>query len=476
MKLEDIKLHSSYKSLGSFFYDETKPTPLQSPYLLSFNPSAAKLIDLDEGEATTQDFIDLLNGQKLLEGSEPFCMCYAGHQFGYYVPRLGDGRAVNLGETQGWQLQLKGAGKSLYSRQGDGRAVLRSSIREYLMSEAMHALGVPTTRALAILGSQEKVQRAVTEKGAIVLRMSSSWVRFGTFEYFYYHDEYEKLQALADYVLHQSYPHLEGKEDAYYLMYEEVVKGTAELMAHWQAVGFNHGVMNTDNMSIASLTIDYGPFSFLDRYEFNYTCNHTDEQGRYAFGNQPPIAYWNLSMLAEALSPILNLDRSEKVLETFSGLFTQKYLALMRAKLGLELADKEDVALIKELLSVLGELRLDYSHFFRTLSHYQGDKRDLLSMSALKEPLSKWLEHYDKRLKKETSSDRNRKMCLTNPKYVLKNYILQEAIDKAEKGDNSLVNDLLKLTHNPFDEHPEFEIYAQATPDEYTNLKLSCSS
>ena len=476
MKLQDLKLETTYKNLDTNFYDDTQPTPLKQAYLMSFNPEAAKLIDLDESEANTQDFTDFINGENILQGSEPFSMCYAGHQFGHFVPRLGDGRAINLGETQGWNLQLKGSGPTLYSRQGDGRAVIRSSIREYLMSEAMYALGVPTTRALALIGSNEDVARERWEKGAIVLRMSPSWVRFGTFEYFYYNEEHDKLEQLADYVIDQSYPHLKDKEDAYFLMYEEVVKGTAELLAHWQSIGFNHGVMNTDNMSIASLTIDYGPYAFLDSYDYHYICNHTDTQGRYAFGNQPPAAKWNLAMLGRALSPLLSIERSEKALESFAEIFTQKYMQLMRAKFGFAKEEENDLDHITDLLAILDDFGLDYTAFFRLLSHYNGAKGEFLSLCKEPEPLSNWLDDYDKRLSREDDNDRNKKMLKTNPKYILKNYILQEAINKSEDGDNALLNDLLKLAQNPFDEHTEFDRYAQATPSKYTNLKLSCSS
>ncbi len=476
MKLQDLQLETSYLKLDPVFYDRTTPTPLKQPYLISFNEEAAKLIDLDSSEAKGEAFIDFVNGKKTLKGSEPFSMCYAGHQFGYFVPRLGDGRAINLGELNGWHLQLKGSGPTLYSRQGDGRAVIRSSIREYLMSEAMHALGIPTTRALAVIGSEEGVARERWEKGAIVLRMSPSWIRFGSFEYFYYADMHDKLETLADYVIQQSFPHLQGKESAYFLMYDEIVKNTAELLAHWQAIGFNHGVMNTDNMSIASLTIDYGPYAFLDSYDFNYICNHTDREGRYSFGNQPPVAYWNLSMLARALSPILNIEHSEMALESFSDYFTNKYIELMRAKLGLEIKENSDSKLIKDLLEVVGSQGVDYSAFFRRLSHYNGDKTDVLALCEFKTPLSQWLDAYDKRLQYETTQNRRTRMLQTNPKYVLKNYILQEAIEKAERGDSSLVNDLLQLAQNPFDEHPEFERYAKVTPSNYQNLKLSCSS
>jgi serine/tyrosine/threonine adenylyltransferase len=476
MKLNEIVLNTNYRELDSHFYTDTKASPLNSPYLISFNSSTAELIELDVSECEHEDFIHFMNGSYMLSGSTPFAMCYTGYQFGHLVPRLGDGRALNLGKTNSWNLQLKGSGSTLYSRGGDGRAVIRSSIREYLISEAMFTLGVPTTRALAIIGSDENVPRARWEKGAIVLRMSSSWVRFGTFEYFFYNHKHELLAPLADYVIKESYPHLEGEVNRYYLMFKEIVSGTAKMIAHWQSLGFNHGVMNTDNMSIACVTIDYGPFAFLDAYDYRNVCNKSDEDGRYAFGNQPDVAHWNLSMLAKALTPILSIEQSEQLLENFEDIFDETYEALMCAKLGLYNKDEKDNKLIQYLLSVLNNRSIDYTAFFRLLSHYHGDRTTLLSMCALPKPLISWLDDYDQRLEKENTQNRHARMLRCNPKYILKNYILQEAIDKAEVGDNSLVNELLYIAQNPYDEHPKFERYAGIAPSKLGNLKLSCSS
>ena len=477
MQLQDLKVNMPYLELEAEFHDKTDISPLKNPFLISYSPDAAEILGV---EIDDEDFLTkLTNGEVHLQGSHPFAMCYAGYQFGHFVPRLGDGRAINLGKSDsGWNLQLKGAGQTLYSRQGDGRAVLRSSIREYLMSEAMCGLHIATSRALALIGSDHDVARERWEKGAIVLRMSTSWVRFGTFEYFYAKKQYDKLKVLADYVIDESYTHLKGKKDAYFLMFEELVDRTALLLAKWQGVGFNHGVMNTDNMSMAGLTIDYGPFAFLDDYDFNYTCNHTDTQGRYAFGQQPAVAQWNLSMLMHALSPLINMERMQKALEKYAELYQAYYMSFMCKKLGLLTSDEDDEATLRWLFGVMQQAEIDYTFFFRTLSRYDGDKTALLALCELQDPLREWLEHYDQRLEKEVTSTeaRHKQMLATNPKYVLKNYMLQYAIDKANRGDFSGVNDMLTLARAPFDEHPEMESFAWISPKSVKNLKLSCSS
>ena len=478
MTLDALTLDTPYLALDPVFYDPTEPTPLKHPYLISFNPGAADLIGLEHSAESDENLVALLNGTFLPEGGATFSMCYAGHQFGHFVPRLGDGRAINLGKAGAWNLQLKGSGETRYSRMGDGRAVLRSSIREYLMSEAIHALGIPTTRALAIIGSETKVVRERLERGAIVLRMSPTWVRFGTFEYFYYAGEHDKLESLADYVIHESYPHLQGRDDAYFLMFSEVVDRTARLLAQWQSVGFNHGVMNTDNMSVGALTIDYGPYAMLDDYDFAFICNHTDTHGRYSFGQQPNVAYWNLAMLARALSPIVSQERLEKKLDDFGPLYTQTFVGIMGAKMGFETEQEDDIILLKRLLNVLQKGQTDYTLFFRTLSRYDGDMAPLADICIDREGMRDWLQAYDARLAKESRSAEARRdaMLKTNPKYVLKNYMLQEAIAKAERFDNSGVADLLAIAQHPFDELPQYERYAKATPREHKNLKLSCSS
>jgi len=478
MKLNEIKLTNPYLDLPDECHDRVKPAPLTDAFLIHANASVAEMLGIDKEELQTEAFVDLVNGALHPEGSDTFAMCYAGHQFGFFVERLGDGRAINIGTLNGLHMQLKGAGQTKYSRSGDGRAVLRSSIREYLMSEAMYGLGIETTRALALLGSRHSVFRQEWEKGAIVLRVSPSWVRFGTFEYFAHKKKYKELEALADYAIAESYPHLVDEENKYYYFFAEVLGKTARLMAEWQAVGFNHGVMNTDNMSIAGLTIDYGPYAFLDDYDFNYICNHTDQYGRYSFGSQPNVGEWNLRALMVALAPLVKTEELQKIMGHYSKFHTEHYLSLMGKKLGLDAHSDEDLNLIKHLLGVLQGLSVDYTLFFRTLSRYDGERKEILKLGLYHTPMNDWLDEYDKRLEKNTSSlqERQVKMLQTNPKYVLKNYMLQEAIDAAEKGDYDLVDALFKVAHDPYAEHPELERWAGATPGEFKNNKLSCSS
>jgi len=479
MTLYNLNFKSPYLSLDSEFYDLTDPVPLDHPYLISFNPDAAKLIGLESNSKDDPRFVDLLNGTFTPEGVQPFSMCYAGHQFGHYAPRLGDGRAINLGSINGWHLQTKGSGETLYARMSDGRAAIPSSIREYLMSEAMYHLGIPTTRALAVIGSQTNIVRNTIEKAAIVMRMSPSWIRFGTFEYFYYIKEYDKLKSLADYVITESYPHLKDTEDRYYQFFDEVVERTAKLIAQWQSIGFCHGVMNTDNMSIAGLTIDYGPFSMLDDFDYGFVCNKTDKAGRYSYGEQPNISYWNLTMLSKALSPLIDKERMQKKLDDYGNfLYPDAYIDIMRNKLGLEMKLDEDTELITELVGALQDAQVDYTNFFRTLSRYDGERMPLYDIAMNPVVIHNWLELYDARLSKESSTleERQEVMLKTNPKYVLKNYMLQEAIELAQKGDFSRVETLLYIAAHPYDELPAFNDFAKETPEEHKNVCLSCSS
>ena len=478
MTLDALKLTNPYLSLPEECHDPATPSPLNAPFLIHANVALAEQLDIDKAELYSEKFLSLVNGSWQPEGSAPFAMCYAGHQFGHYVPRLGDGRAINIGTLDGWHLQLKGAGVTKYSRSGDGRAVVRSSIREYLMSEAMHGLGIPTTRALAIIGSDHSVYREEWEKGAIVLRLSPSWVRFGTFEYFAHKKRYDALEALVEYAITESYPHLAGEAGRYLRFFEEVVQNTAKLMAQWQAAGFQHGVMNTDNMSIAGLTIDYGPYAFLDHYDHQNICNHTDAYGRYSFGNQPNIGEWNLRALMAALSSMIPVEEMEKAVSRYGGYYTHAYLYEMGRKLGFESISSEDADLIRHLLGMLQTLQVDYTLFFRTLSRYDGDRKALLSHGLYRQPMDEWLDLYDTRLGENegSSAERHRAMLKANPKYVLKNYMLDEAIQAAEQGDYTLVDDLFTIARDPFAEHPEFERWAGVTPEAYRNSKLSCSS
>ncbi len=478
MKLNEIKLTNPYLNLPKLCYDRVKPSPLNNPFPIHANIDFAKELDIDIDELENTEFVKLINRSYAMEGSDTFATCYAGHQFGYFVERLGDGRAINIGTINNQHLQLKGAGPTLYSRSGDGRAVLRSSIREYLMSEAMYGLGIPTTRALGIIGSRQDVYREDWEKGSIVLRVSPSWIRFGTLEYFAHNKRPDELKAVADYAIDESYPHLSNETDKYQLMFGEVVEKTAKLMAAWQSVGFNHGVMNTDNMSIAGLTLDYGPYAFLDDYDSGYICNHTDSHGRYSFGNQPEIGMWNLAALAHALAPLTDINEMKKTLEGYNKIFKDEFNMLMGNKLGFDEIIDGDTELISHLLGVMQGLSVDYTLFFRTLSRYYGDREDILKLCLYHTPMNDWLDKYDVRLtKNQTTTDkRHIKMLMTNPKIVLKNYILQEARDAAKNGDFSIVEALFEIAKNPFDEHTELERYSEATPEIFKNKKLSCSS
>ena len=476
MKLNELTLTNPYLTLPAKCYDKVSPTPLDVPYLIHANEDVAKVLDIDKDELTSETFVKWLNGEYLHKNTEPFAMCYAGHQFGYFVPRLGDGRAVNIGTIDKYHLQLKGAGKTKYSRGGDGRAVLRSSIREYLVSEAMQGLKIPTTLCLGLIGSEHTVRREQREKGAIVCRVSTSWVRFGTFEYYAHKGMFKELQALADYVIDESFVHINGKKDPYVLLFNEVMVITARLMAQWMSVGFNHGVMNTDNMSIAGLTLDYGPFAFLDDFSHYHSANHSDEEGRYAFENQPSIAKWNLGSLMKALSPLAPLEKMEPILAIYDKVYMRYFHYYMCKKLGFEGTVEGDPELIDALLDMIESLHVDYTLFFRTLSHYEGDRSDLLRTALYHEPMHAWLDRYDARIKHLPTAKRKEQMLSANPKYVLKNYILQEAIDAAEQGDFSVVGTLFTIAQNPFDEHPEFQRWAQATPQVFKNQRLSCSS
>lgn len=485
MKLNELKLEVDYFEFDKKFYEKLNATPLNNPYLISFSKSACDLINLDYKECETKDFLDFVNGKKVLKGSIPYAMAYAGHQFGYFVPQLGDGRAINLGSVNNWHLQTKGSGITRYSRQGDGRAVLRSSIREYIMSEAMSALGIPTTRALALIGSNHIVYRnyGETENGAIVMRMSPSWIRIGTFEFFARgHEAENNLRQLANYVIRQSYPHLENEENKYEKMFFELVDKSAKLIAQWQAFGFQHGVMNTDNYSMAGLTIDYGPYAFMDYFQKHCICNHSDIEGRYSYNNQPHIAKWNLEVLAYVLGKICNLNSLMEYLDKFISIHQEDYLKIMNARLGLDISLSSDlnIDLVVSFLDALEQGKIDYNCFFYRLTNLENldDIALILDISVHREYLQKWFEEYKEIIEKQNQDFLKMKelMKKTNPKFVIKNYMLQDAIKKAEQGDFKLVNDLLNIAQKPFDEHKEYEKYANPTPKKFVNLQLSCSS
>jgi serine/tyrosine/threonine adenylyltransferase len=486
--LEQLNFDNTFARLPSTFYSRINPTPLDRPCLVSFNASAAGLIDLSAAESVRDEFAQCFVGNRLLPGSEPLAMLYAGHQFGHFVPQLGDGRAILLGEVKNsageyWDVQLKGAGPTPYSRSGDGRAVLRSSIREYLCSEAMHGLGIPTTRALCIVESDEEVYRETVERAAVVTRIAQSYVRFGSFEVFYHRGQHQQLTQLADYVIARHFSHLADAPDKYSRFLNEVLARTARLMAQWQAVGFSHGVMNTDNMSILGLTFDYGPFGFMESYNPGYICNHSDHGGRYAYDQQPQIGLWNLSALAQALTPLVPLAQAEEILDTYSDIYSEHYVQLMSQKLGLAYAGLQDFSVIEPLLHMMQSSQLDFTNLFRSLGNFKSAADD--RNSALRDQFidraafDAWAGAYRARLQTEGSIDAERKqrMDRVNPKYILRNYLAQTAISKAEQErDYSEVDRLLVLLARPYDEQPEMESYAAPAPEWARHIEVSCSS
>lgn len=487
--LETLRFDNTYARLPEPFYRRLAPTPFTAPtHLVSFNPGAAALIDLDPREAGRSEFVDYFSGRRLLPGSDPVAMLYSGHQFGIYVSQLGDGRAILLGEVRNdrgekWDLHLKGAGLTPFSRDGDGRAVLRSTIREYLCSEAMHGLGIPTTRALCIIGSEEKVWRETIETGAMLVRLSPSHIRFGSFEVFYYRRQPEHLARLADYVIEQHFPHLAGVADRYAELFAEIVYRTARLIAQWQAVGFAHGVMNTDNMSVLGLTLDYGPFGFLDDYDPAFICNHSDHHGRYAFHQQPYIALWNLSCLAQALLPLSAEEPLKEALRTYDPTFKSEYDRLMARKLGLTERRTGDDELINDLLGLMQASRVDYTIFFRALAGFRPEpgaiNEELRNFFLDREAFDRWSTRYRERLLAEGSRDgeRREQMNRVNPKYVLRNYLAQQAIDLAtEKQEYAEIDRLLALLRDPYAEQPDRESYAAPPPNWGKQIIVSCSS
>lgn len=486
--LEQLTFDNTYSRLPQEFYAKLNPRPFGSPpYLVHANPMAAGLIDLDPEESMRPEFARLFGGSMLAPGMEPLAMLYAGHQFGVYVPQLGDGRAILLGEAtnrrgERWDLHLKGAGLTPFSRDGDGRAVLRSTIREYLCCAAMQGLGIPTTQALCIVGNDDKVYREQVETGAMLVRMAPSHVRFGTFEIFYYRKQHEHLKVLADYVIDNHYPHLAGTTDRYARFFAEVVERTAKLIAQWQAVGWAHGVMNTDNMSILGLTLDYGPFGFIDEYDAGFICNHSDHNGRYAFDQQPYIGLWNLSCLAQAVLPLVEKEVLKAALDSYQPLFEREYLRLMWAKLGLREARPEDDQLIRDWLGLLQESHADYTIACRELGSFstaEGAANDRLREHFLdRERFDEWAAQYRDRLRSEHSCDSERRVCMNqvNPKYVLRNYLAQVAIEKAQQKDFSEIDRLFTLLQQPYSDQPGMDAYAAPPPNWGKHLAVSCSS
>lgn len=478
-------------------------TPLKpsNPELVHYSPTLME--EWKTEFSSHQEFVEVMSGAKKFNGFEPYAMCYGGHQFGHWAGQLGDGRAINIAELElnnsPIKLQLKGAGPTPYSRRADGLAVLRSSVREYLCSEAMHHLGVPTTRALSLVKTGDLVPRDMLyngnvkdEQGAIVCRAAPSFIRFGSFEIFTSRHDKENLTKLTDYTIKHHFSHLgEPSKDTYLQFFKEVVSKTLSMVIHWQRVGFVHGVMNTDNLSILGLTIDYGPYGWLEDYNPGWTPNTTDAQNRrYRFGNQPNVALWNLMQLANSLYPLIEeAEPLEDILTGFKVEYAHKNHIMMCEKLGLYFPDRVSDGFLYSLEENLRVSEMDMTLFFRELSdstsfRWSGFKSILEKCSYLQGiELSShcanwkgWLKEYRKMVaaEKMDSSERMAKMKQTNPKYVLRNYMAQLAIDKAENGDYSLVNELYHLLQNPYSEQPTMEKWYAKRPD-WAKQKVGCS-
>lgn len=486
-KVEKIfNIYPSFSKLSKDYYTQLKPTPVDSPYWISIDEKVVDLIGLGSNKVKSNVFLDLFSGNSVLENFTPYSAVYSGHQFGQWAGQLGDGRAITIAETKRenkvFEVQLKGAGLTPYSRMGDGRAVLRSSIREYLCSEAMYNLGIPTSRALCIVGSKDPVYREEVETSAIVTRIAESFLRFGSFEHWYYQEKNHELKILLDFVIENYYPEISLDDNKYLSLLKEVVKRTAELVAQWQCVGFMHGVMNTDNMSILGLTIDYGPFGFMDAFDQGHICNHSDHRGRYAYTNQPYIGQWNCSAFAQTLTPFIEgLDSIKEVLSSFIPIYRNKWDELLHKKLGLEEKHEEDRALFDSMFSIMQESRVDFTIFFRKLAEFKQDhelQEPIRDLFINRQSFDDWSINYKRRLLKENSVDTDRKIRMNkvNPKYILRNYLLQNAIEKAKKDDFTEVEKLKRILRKPFCEQPEFESYSNLPPDWSEELVISCSS
>jgi uncharacterized protein YdiU (UPF0061 family) len=491
---KELPLAPRYAALGPPYHTPVAATALPKPRLVHFNASLALELGLDVSEANSPELLRILAGNQPWPGYAASASVYAGHQFGAWVPQLGDGRALLIAEVRmpagtRMELQLKGAGPTPYSRGLDGRAVLRSSIREYLCSEAMHALGVPTTRCLSLVAAPEPVYRETVETAAVVCRVAPSFARFGQFEFFRHNGGTDRLAPLADHVIAEHYPHLIGRPDRYAAWLQEVVERTARLMAHWQSLGFCHGVMNTDNFSVLGLTLDYGPFGFMDRFRQFHVCNHSDNEGRYAYYAQPQIGQWNCSRLLRAVLPLLAegepeaLEIATGIFERYAPVYTEAIMRRWADKLGLREIREGDADLVNQFLSILQRGKSDFTRSFRHLSRVRADgdgpaagaREEILDLAAY----DAWIADYRARLRAEQNTDdetRALHMNRINPKYVLRNHLAQAAIAQAEAGDDAEIAKLMRLLKRPYDEQPEQDAYAAAPPEELRHIEVSCSS
>ena len=480
-----LQWNHSFWALGPSFYTARAPTPLPSPYWVGSSAQVGQLLNLPASWDQSAQWLAALTGNQPLDGGKSLASVYSGHQFGVWAGQLGDGRAILLGEGNGLELQLKGAGLTPYSRMGDGRAVLRSSIREFLCSEAMHGLGIPTSRALCVTGSDAPVRRETIETAAVVTRVAPSFIRFGHFEHFAHTDQHTELKTLADYVIDKFYPECRQtalwQGNPYVAMLAEVTRRTAEMVAQWQSVGFCHGVMNTDNMSILGLTIDYGPFQFLDAYDPAHICNHSDTSGRYAFYKQPNVAYWNLFCLGQAMLPLIeDQELAIAALESFKDVYPRAFARKMAAKLGFAQPRESHKALIEDVLTLLAADRVDFTIFWRRLSHWAArcDTADasVRDLFINRDGIDAWLAAYTAQTRGADAAHDAALMLRTNPKFVLRNHLGELAIRAARQKDFSKVAELLKVLERPYDEHAASEHLADFPPDWAGGIEISCSS
>lgn len=503
----DPEQGSRLRQVEGALWSKVEPTPVAAPELVAHSADMAASLGIDEADLAAPGFAQVFGGNALLPGMQPFAANYGGHQFGHWAGQLGDGRAITLGEVvnaagERWELQLKGAGPTPYSRSADGRAVLRSSIREFLCSEAMHHLGVPTTRALSLVTTGESVVRDMfydghpqAEPGAIVCRVAPSFIRFGSFELPYSRNDIPLLRQLVDFTIRRDYPELEGEgESLLGEWFAQVCERTAVMVAHWMRVGFVHGVMNTDNMSILGLTIDYGPYGWIDDFDPDWTPNTTDAHGRrYRFGWQPKIAYWNLARLANALTPLVaDVETLHAGLQRYMDAFVAADRDNISRKLGLAGCRDEDVELMQTLHGLLQVAEVDMTIFFRALADIDIDHPsldpvqdafyDVDKRHAAEPAFRAWLDRYVARVKQDHHDPQKRRavMQAANPRYVLRNYLAQQAIDRSGQGDHAGIHELLEVMRNPYDEQPGREHFARKRPDWARDRAgcsmLSCSS